>query len=798
MSERPCMLSVTGNQKEESQPAPARRCVSIADRQAAGRSIQMRDPGRAYTQRASRLAVASLIAVLLASATGASREFSNPAAGDRLLYSEVLGIPGFISAVAADSNGNSYVAGVVATGTFPVTPGVLQPQFGGGLCLGLGPFSPSTPCQDAFVMKFDAEGRVLFATYMGGGGADFATSIAVDARGDVYVAGSTANGLSGPPFPVTAGAAFPSLGTAGSGGFVAKLSSDGSRLLYSTVLPGLPVVALAIDTTGNAYVAGNVIASVPFSVPAGAFQSKFQASSGSQPFIAKLNDSGSALLYGTYLGGSNTDVVAALSVDGFGNAYLAGTAHSTDFPTTPGALETKLTPSTPGTASSDGFLTKLNATGSALIYSTYAGGSGADSITGLGLDSAGNAYIIGQTTSSDFPTTPGALAPTGPEAPWTPPELAPNGGFAAAINAAGNAFLYSTYLPGVASIAADPNGNAYVAGSAIEGFPVTRGAAQGCFSGTTDVFLAELSPAGALLQSTYLGGASYDTPAGIAVAAGNVIVTGSTSSYDFPRMPTVRRSYVTAQPFLARLRISDPASESGPCTTLVIQNAASYYEGPLVPGELISIYGPGIGPGQAVYEQVDASGNIARQLGGVQVMFDDIAAPLLYAQDRQVNAVVPFEVYGKTLTHVQIVFQGQPVRSGDWEVEAAFPGVFLPLLYVDAPPGTEFPAAKAGSLLSIWGTGLGQMDPAGITGLNSTGTLGHPILPVKVRIGGIDAEVLYAGDAPYLPLGMFQINVRIPKDVPPQTPVTCGVALSIQAGDTRIEQPWQVCVDFSR
>jgi|GEM_PF-1223484 len=770
----------------------------MGDRQAVVVSLQMRNSGHEYTRRASRLALASLIAVLLGSATGASGESSNPRASDQVLYSEVLGIPAFITAVAADSNGNSYVAGVVATATFPVTPGVLQPQFGGGLCLGLGPFSPSTPCQDAFVMKFDAEGRVVFATYLGGGGADFATSIAVDAQGDIYVAGRSGIGLSGPPFPVTPGAAFPSFGSAGSGGFVAKLSSDGSKLLYSTVLPGLPVVALAIDTSGNAYVAGNVIASVPVSVPAGAFQSSFRATLGAEPFIAKLNDSGSALLYGTYLGGSSTDLVAALSVDGFGNAYIAGTAYSTDFPTTPGALKTKLTPSTPGTISSDGFLTKLNATGSTLIYSTYVGGSGADSITGLGIDSAGNAYIIGQTGSGDFPATPGALALTGPEAPWTPAELAPNGGFAAAINPAGNAFLYSTYLAGVSSIAADPNGNAYVAGIAAGGFPVTRGAAQGCFSGITDVFLAELSPAGALLQSTYLGGASDDTPVGIAVGAGDVIVAGSTSSYDFPRMPTVRRSYITAQPFLARLRISDPASESGPCTTLVIQNAASYYEGPLVPGELISIYGPGIGPAQAVQEQVDASGNIARQLGGVEVMFDDTAAPLLYAQDQQINAVVPFKVYGKTMTHVQVLYQGQPVRSGDWEVDAAFPGVFLPLLYVDAPPGTEFPAAKAGSLLSIWGTGLGQTDPAGITGLNSTGTLGHPILPVKVRIGGIDTEVLYVGDAPYLPLGMFQINVRVPKNVPPQTPVTCGVALSIQAGDTRIEQPWQVCIDFSQ
>lgn len=712
---------------------------------------------------------------------------------DSIVFSEVLNSPVQILAAASDAQGNTYLAGQAGAG-MAATPNAVQPAFANGLCLGLGPFEPSFPCSDAFVMKLDAQGSVVYATYLGGGGMDAASAISVNSIGEVYVAGSTAPPLSGPAFPVTPGAAFPSIGAAGLSGFVAKISSDGSQLLYSTVVPGAPVSALAVDSAGNTYLVSNVFSPPPFPLPAGGFQSTAKSPL-RVPFLAKLNPSGSALVYATFLSGSGTDFAAGVAVDSSGNAYVAGSAQSKDFPTTSGVLQPHASgPSIDGAR--NGFISKFDAAGASLVYSTYLGGtSGNDAIGALGLDRQGNVYVIGTTSSTDFPTTPGAFWRTGLAAPWQAGDM--TSGFAAEVNPGATALVYSTYFAGAGAIAVDPAGAAYVTGSAGAGFPVTQGAAQGCFSGTTDVFAASLDSNGGLAAGTYLGGAGEDGPSAIAFAGSGIVLAGTTSSYDFPRVPFVRRKFGYAQPFVSKLQIGEPSKPAGACTSLVIQNAANYYEGPLAPGELISIYGPGIGPEQPVNEMVDSKGNIARELGGVSVLFNNIAAPLLYVQDRQINAIVPFELSQTDTTTVEVRYQDQSVKSGNWEVDPAFPGVFQPILYVGAPAGDPFPEAGPGSIVSIFGTGLGQTSPPGVTGTNASSPLGHPILLVKVLLNGVEAEVLYAGDAPTLPRGMFQLNVRIPENIPPETPVTCTVPLTIEAGGIPFGQAAQVCVQTS-
>ena len=299
--------------------------------------------------------------------------------------------------------------------------------------------------------------------------------------------------------------------------------------------------SIAVDSAGNAYVTG-FTNSTDFPTTPGAFQTT--AASGFVSFVSKLNPTGSALVYSTYLGSSSYVYSRGIAVDSAGNAYVTGSA-GPNFPTTKDALQ----PVYGGNG--DAFVAKLNPTGSALVYSTYLGGSDQDQGSGIAVDGAGRAYVTGYTVSTNFPT-------------MSPLQPANAGGqygdaFVAKINAAGSALVYSTYLGGSGDedqdqynrvlipggIAVDGKGSVYVTGNTFStDFPTTPGAFQtvcnhgnvsGCVS-FGDAFVTRLTPSGsALVYSTYLGGRYTDEGVGIAVdSAGNAYVTGFTVSPDFP------------------------------------------------------------------------------------------------------------------------------------------------------------------------------------------------------------------------------------------------------------------------
>ncbi len=297
-----------------------------------------------------------------------------------------------------------------------------------------GAFLLPVPCNNSFVVKLDPTGTVVFATYLGGNGDTSATSIAVDQQGNVYVAGTTSEGLgSTNTFPVTPGAAFTN--PARISGFVAKLNPAGSQLVYATFIPGATIAALALDSDGNAFVTGSGFPS-SFPTTAGAFQVSPRASSNSFPgIVAKLNLSGSALLYATYLSGSGTpngnDYPSSIAVDAEGNAFIAGSTRSTDFPVTSGAFLT----SNPGTVSV--FLTKLDPQGDGLVYSTYLGEGAGYSAT-VKLDAQGTAFVAGATASASFPTTGGGI-PRGSDVV---------SGFLTRFSMDGSSLVYSIYVPG--------------------------------------------------------------------------------------------------------------------------------------------------------------------------------------------------------------------------------------------------------------------------------------------------------------------------------------------------------------
>ncbi len=272
-----------------------------------------------------------------------------------------------------------------------------------------------------------------YSTYLGGSAADNAYGVAVDSSGSAYITGMTQS----TNFPVTKGA-FQTSNKGKTVAFVTKLSVNGSALLYSTYLGGSGTdfaFGIAVDAAGSAYVAGTT-GSSDFPITAGAFQTKCGGNVGNckgvpDAFVTKLDATGSALSYSTYLGGSGDDRGFAMALDPNGNVYVTGRTGSTDFPSTSGAFQTTLKGAT------NVFVTALNATGSALVYSTYLGGTGNDQANAMALDSSGYAYVAGSTTSTNFPTTAGAFQTSLPGT---------INAFVTRVNPAGNGLQYSTYL----------------------------------------------------------------------------------------------------------------------------------------------------------------------------------------------------------------------------------------------------------------------------------------------------------------------------------------------------------------
>ena len=431
-----------------------------------------------------------------------------------LVYSTYLGGRGFeeqVSGLAVDSVGNVFVVGTNEQGGFPTTPISLQPAAEGIY-------------RRAFVAKLNAAGTALdYSTYLGGATNVWGQGIAIDASGNAYVTGHTACG-----FPTTPGAfriacAHPYLDF-----YVAKLSPAGDSLVYSTYL-GADAgdeldMAIAVDTEGHAYVTG-AADGVP--TTPGAFQP--ENAGGYDAFVTKLNPAGTALVYSTYLGGSSYDAGYGIAVDAIGNVYVAGGTAGT-LPTTAGAFQTAFG------GGLDVFVAKLDPTGSALIYSTYLGGTEREEAYGIALDRDGNTYVAG-VTGGDFPTTPGAVQVTA-------------GGhtdaFVAKLNAAGTALVFATYLGGPAwdsanGIAVDRSGNAYVTGSTNGEFPTTTDATQLTVGGAGDAYVAKLNPSGTGLDySTYLGGNGYDYGRAIAVDEDQNAYVAGIASVGFP---TTRGAY---------------------------------------------------------------------------------------------------------------------------------------------------------------------------------------------------------------------------------------------------------------
>jgi uncharacterized protein (TIGR03437 family) len=412
--------------------------------------------------------------------------------------------------VAADAAGNAYIVGATSSVDFP---GTTRGQTFGG--------------QDVFVAKLNPSGRaLLWATYLGGTGADLGTSIALDAAGAIYITGQTGS----TNFPVTANAPQPVL-AGGSGvtdAFILKLAANGTNLVYSTYLGGTQNDfgnALALDRTGAAYIGGRTDST---DYPSTA-RDTLPARGAGDGFVTKMAPDGASILFSVLLGGFALDGVNAIAVDATGAVFATGETRSDNFPVTEFCYQKDRR------GSSDAFALKLTPEGTGLIYSTYFGGDGQENGRGIAIDAIGNSYVVGVTGSNNMPVSFNGAQRS--------PLLLPDG-FAAKLDSAGRSLIYGTYIGGDAedqatSITVDAGGSAYIGGYTTSANfplfndgPLSADGPRGGFDG----FVTRLSSGGNFFQfSTYYGGAGADSILGIATdSRGRIWVAGATESENLP------------------------------------------------------------------------------------------------------------------------------------------------------------------------------------------------------------------------------------------------------------------------
>lgn len=668
-----------------------------------------------------------------------------------------------------------------------------------------------------------------YVTYLGGSSTDNVSGIAVDSAGSEYIAGTT----NSPNFPVTSTA----LGTPSAAGcaFVTKLNPAGTGIVFSICVANYQAVAFGMDAAGNLYLTVNQ-----------------QTTEGpNSSYVLKLDPAGQNILYTT--GIEAAAAVESMAVDSAGDVYLTGSAVA-GLATTKGAYQPQLSPGScvvgNGMAPcADAFVLKLSPTG-ALVWATYLGGAGPDDGHAIAVDSTGSPWVVGQTASSNFPVTAGALDKSyGGTTTFGPVTF--GDGFVAKFDPTGGKLLYSTYLGGsepdaAFAVAIDADDSAYVTGgTSSSNFPVTAGALQTNYLGNPnqepdiagDAFVTKFASSGDVVYSTFVGGqgsegtaiavdasgdAAIDAAAASSVAqatactgqpavtvlsadgsavAGSSSVTadylvsdssgglysaGTTTTLAFLSTPNAYQVFYgggSSDGYAGKVDFLQPAA---PALSAVV-NAATLlggyrfpYTGALAPGEIVALFGNGFGSKPAV-------------------SFSGLPAPILYASNCQINAVVPFGVapgtptgvgpFSTASTPVTVVAESQtlgPLRLG---VVTAVPGIFTltgtgtgqaAVINQNGTINSASNPAPRGSIIAVYMTGTGQLTPAIADGSYgpSTAPFPTPVASISAWIGDNSAPVLFAGQAPTLIAGVTQVNVQIP----PDAPTGAAVGVTIEAG----------------
>ncbi len=685
--------------------------------------------------------------------------FSWRADAQRLAYSTYLGGANsdIIHALAVDNAGFVYVTGETLSADFPVTPGALQTKHGGVPQNVF--FIGDEAKTDAFVAKLaPGGGALIWSTFLGGSKRDVGTAIALDADGSVYVAGTTDSA----DFPTTP-SAFQRTGTPNlPHGFVAKINASGTALAFSTLVGGSGmdlITALTIDPDGNPYVTGYT-SSQDFPTSPGAWQRAPVAPPSpfgvvSSGFVTKLNSTGTALEYSTFLAGSQGSTPSGIALDRFRDAVVVGTTNSADFPVTPGSYQDH--PAAPQQA----FASKVLFTGTALIWSTFLGRDKA-SASAVAVNADGSVFIGGSLSSSSQPDA-----------------------FVMRFSEQG-LYGYSTVVSGqngatIDAIAADNAGNVYAAGvTRSRDLPVTADAITGSFadapcvsvthtpftdsrtiSNCGDAFVLRLNSETTRTFSTYFAGNDRDEATAIAVdSAGSIYIAGSSRSANLPATgfqqrakggtcvfqasPSANSATTCEDGFVAKF------AAPGSAVDFTVLNGASRLPGPVSPGEIVRFLPP----------------SFSSRYNPVQLAVNGGPVPLLKDEDAELVASLPASLAGLDSIAVNLnaglEFPGTLhfVGNARIQVAAAVPGIFT----VGRSGVGQAASAAAGSEVGIFVTGVDN----------------NP----SIYVGGKIATITFAGQAPGEPAGVTQINFRVPALDPGPQPlfVACGNLVTSQAG----------------
>ena len=734
--------------------------------------------------------------------------------------------------LAIDAAGSAYVTGRTLSTDFPTKNAYQGPPAKGG---------PS-----AFVTKFSPDGSsLIYSTYLGGSNWDYADAIAVDSNGSAYITGNTQSN----DFPVTNGAyqtlCSPSPSTppgtvtratcsSQSSAFVTKLNPAGTGLVYSTFLSGFGSsegTAIAVDSSFRAYIVGteNAPCNLSYTFPAcfpttaGATIGTSAAQNGTWAFAAVFDPTGANLLYSTLFGdlnglkGSSTTSFGFVSatgtaVDSNGYFYMIGDTKAGKLPTTLGAFQSSSAPldySGSNVQAFRGFVAKFNplASGASLAACTYLGGktgNTSDYLNGIAVDSSGNIYVVGYTNSTDFPVTSGAFNTVCAQAGSC------DVGHVTKFNPSLTSVIWSTYIGGsrqdggddmvfTGPIQLDGKNNVYIAGVAGPQFPLLNPVepSPSGSGGNAGLVVVELDPTGSnLLFSSPIGSSRLDsmTAGGLAVnSAGVIYVAGNDIGANLITTPG---AFQTTNPspvptccyhgFVAKIAPTTAPQITVTGTGADVYNAATFQAGAIAPNEFIALKGTGLGP-------VTGVSGLATQLGGSSVSIGGTAAFLTYAQDGQVNALVPFRVSGLANTTIQVQYNGQPGNAVTVPVGPSSPGLFTQyygpgqvwMVNQDETFNSASNPAPRGSYVAFWATGQGLVNTTLGDGIQPTGPpFPSPLLPVSVSLGGsaVPASNVVFNGLVYT--GEVQINVQIPANAPTGSAVPLVVTIGGASSQT--------------
>lgn len=664
--------------------------------------------------------------------------------------------------VRADSEGNVIVAGITSGGGAPVTNST--------------PVGPAR-IDRLYVAKFSQQGTLLWSNYYGGNNREFLHNLAVDAEGNIYLAGRTMS------------TDWPSPSDTGQGLLLA-LRKDGTVKWAKGFSEVDRIWAVAVSPGGVIYAVGQCIT---FREPVNGMQASYGGGE-YDAFFFTITQAG-AITSRSYYGGNGNDEIWDISVEPGGNLSVAGVSSSTNLPAA--AANGGPVNLSPGRM----FYASINLPGRAVVflrsipaltgrpYRVAAGKTGVwvAGFAGPNLALTGNAWQSTLTNTEDH--------------------------FLVRINYAGGVIGYATYLHPVQvgygpGLSIDENDRAFVTGH-LQGPPqanpwrVTADALQPVHGGATgDAYLFVVNPNGIVDHATFLGGPGLERGNDVASLGGGKFAWLATAYADgLPVTGSAAQSQTRGQGdfWLGIFQLGTPPTSPPtppptpptPQPTLSLSgilNAASYAAGAVAPGEIITVYVQNAGPPALAGAQVTPQGRLATILGDTRVLFDGVAAPMVYALSGQVSAIVPYGAPGRSTTAVQVEYKDTKSNTVNVPVAAAAPALFtldgrqaVALLVSGAVNGPAAPVERGG-ILVLYATGEGDATPrpadGAVANYNTLAEYPRPNQEVRVFVGGRQAAIQYAGAAPGLVAGVMQVNVQLDA----ATPAGDAVPITLQVG----------------